>query len=991
MTEPRQILDFFSGPKPFNYALPVAMLYLVVGTVAQKYIGLYAATQIFFSDPILWLGPVPLPGLPFVLAVITLNLTLKLILKSAWTRQKAGIIVTHLGALLLLYGGLFTALFSSEGYLDLLPDQEKSVVSDYHQREFVLLNTKGESLQSFPVSELNVGKSLRISQPPLKIEILESCRNCAIVARQDAGEDFKGMAANMSLKPAPLKIQDEENLTGATFSLEGSQDDGNYLVLDEVPKLPEIRAGEETFLFALRKTQRPLPFTVKLLEFRRDLHPGTEMARAYESRVEIIDGQARWETVISMNQPLRYKGYTFFQSSFVQTPAGEMSVLAVVHNVGRIFPYLSGILMCLGLILHLVLGRGKKHRAPALLLGLCLLTPFGNPAWADARAQSLPTDSLALLPVLHDGRIKPLESFARAHLKRFSGRDSLSDIDALAWLEETFFDPARAEIRPILKISNPEVRALLGLSLREGHLYSTSEVSEKLGPRQKLITDIINTPQENWTPAQKDLITLQENLVLMDNLMSSLTLFLPLSVTLPEDVPETLKPYSGKTLNYLDVQKFREHLDAEVQSIIKNKNQDLESYTPTEQAIVYLSFSVTRLHEKGQRSTQLKVVPDTFGRKGEWLSPWTAVLAGKGSPQTAELFEQWKNLAAAYHSGNPQEWSTASSKLLNAMQKAASQTVSAQTLELEHLYHRLEPFSVAFALYLFTASALIGYLFFKSGYLLGLSLTSLLVGSCFQWAGLAMRITILQRPPVTTLYESILFVGAIAVAYALISYMFQKRPFWLALGSLSGILLGLLGFAHETDADSFVMLTAVLNTNFWLATHVLCITVGYALCLITALLAHWILFAMFQEKTDAPSSDLFTKLHLAALLALLFCAVGTVLGGIWADQSWGRFWGWDPKENGALLLVLWLVWLMHGRVSRQFTALLYTAGLAYLSAILAISWFGVNLLSVGLHAYGFTESAAWLFWGVLLGETVCVVGAIMLITQNAKNVLANES
>lgn len=139
------------------------------------------------------------------------------------------------------------------------------------------------------------------------------------------------------------------------------------------------------------------------------------------------------------------------------------------------------------------------------------------------------------------------------------------------------------------------------------------------------------------------MIALQENIVLMDNLMSSLTLFLPLSVILPEDVPDSLKPYAGKPLNYLDVQKFREQMDSELNAIIKAKGQDIESYTQAEQAVVYLSFSITRLREKGQRSTQLKLIPDTVGQNEDWLSPWASVLAGKGSPQTAMLFEHWKN------------------------------------------------------------------------------------------------------------------------------------------------------------------------------------------------------------------------------------------------------------------------------------------------------------------------------------------------------------
>ena len=991
MTALRQILDAFSGPKPFNIVLPIMMAYLVAGTIAQKYIGLYAATQMFFTDPILWLGPLPLPGLPCLLTIIALNLTLKVIMKSPWTKEKSGVIITHLGALLLLFGGLFTALFSQEGYMDLLNGQEKAFVSDYHQREFVLLDSAGNAVRSFDASALQVGKTLRITDPPLIVRIIESCRNCSIIARQDASGDFKGMAANMGLLPGPLKMQDEENLTGATFSVEGSQDDGKYLVLDEVPKLPEIRVNGETYRFTLRKAQHAIPFTIQLLEFRREMHPGTEMARAYESRVRIIDGKTRWESVISMNQPLRYKGYTFFQSSFVQTPAGEMSVLAVVHNVGRVFPYLSGLAMCLGLIVHLLFVRRSSRKTAALIIVFLLNSLWIHPACAQENTSALPMQEFSRLPALHNGRFKPLDSFARANLKLFSSRDHLENMSAINWLAETLFDPARAETIPVFKISNPDVLALLGLPLRRSHLYSAREVSEKLGNKQETILSIANLPEKNWTTAQKDLIELQKNLVLLDNLMSSLTLFLPLSVTLPDDVPDNLKPYSGKILNYMETLKFREHLEDELSRVIQSKGRDIETYTPTEQAIVYLSFSMTRLREKGEHSTELKMIPDTTAQDGPWLSPWSVVLEGKSNPQTASLFEHWKKLAAAYHDGDATAWANAVRDLNDSIRSLSSEKVDYKKLELEVFYNRLTPFFAAFILYVLSACILTGHLFFKMKILQTTAFIALLCGLLIQITGLAMRILILQRPPVTTLYESILFVGAIAVGYALISYIRQRKILWLALGAFSGVLLGLLGFAHETDADSFVMLTAVLNTNFWLATHVLCITAGYGFCLMTALLAHWALFTMIHDNESRPPPELFEKVQLAALLALLFCATGTVLGGIWADQSWGRFWGWDPKENGALLLVLWLVWIMHGRISGQFSPLIYTAGLAFLAAVLAVSWFGVNLLSVGLHAYGFTEAAAWLFWGVLIAETAFSLFSIYWITQNAGQKVSHET
>ena len=95
-----------------------------------------------------------------------------------------------------------------------------------------------------------------------------------------------------------------------------------------------------------------------------------------------------------------------------------------------------------------------------------------------------------------------------------------------------------------------------------------------------------------------------------------------------------------------------------------------------------------------------------------------------------------------------------------------------------------------------------------------------------------------------------------------------------------------------------------------------------------------------------------------ALVALLFAVAGTILGGIWADQSWGRFWGWDPKENGALLLVLWLLLVLHGRVAKKIRAIGTATCLVVGNVVVAITWFGVNLLNVGLHSYGFTESIA---------------------------------
>ena len=105
-------------------------------------------------------------------------------------------------------------------------------------------------------------------------------------------------------------------------------------------------------------------------------------------------------------------------------------------------------------------------------------------------------------------------------------------------------------------------------------------------------------------------------------------------------------------------------------------------------------------------------------------------------------------------------------------------------------------------------------------------------------------------------------------------------------------------------------------------------------------------------------------------IALFFTMFGTILGGIWGDQSWGRFWGWDPKENGALLIVMWLLMMIHLRLSGWVKAPGYALGLVLANITVALAWFGVNLLNVGLHSYGFTEGAFFNLFAFIIFEII---------------------
>jgi ABC-type transport system involved in cytochrome c biogenesis permease subunit len=192
-------------------------------------------------------------------------------------------------------------------------------------------------------------------------------------------------------------------------------------------------------------------------------------------------------------------------------------------------------------------------------------------------------------------------------------------------------------------------------------------------------------------------------------------------------------------------------------------------------------------------------------------------------------------------------------------------------------------------------------------------------------------------------------------------------------GSALGFATLLIAPHLATNPDTLEMMQAVLDTNFWLATHVTCVTFGYTATLVAGFLGMvFILGGVFTRMlTQSTLKIMGQMLYGVVCFATLLSFTGTVLGGIWADQSWGRFWGWDPKENGALLIVLMNALILHARwggmVKQRGMALLTVAG----SMITGWSWFGTNQLGVGLHAYGFNDQLA--FWLTVFWASQCLV------------------
>lgn len=946
MTKAAALSALLARPALMFWTLPWLMVLLVAGTVAQKYVGLYIAQKTFFSSFLFWWGPLPLPGGYSVTALIFLSLLAKFIGESRWCWQRAGIILTHFGALVLLAGGLLTAVTAREGFIVIDEGHESALVEDYHAR--VLTITKdGTEMFRMPQEALQEGRLLGLAEGlPFNVEIIDYMLNGTPQPRTAPQGKFplRGAAAKVEMIPAQPEMQNENNhgALGVVIRGTGVDTDGQYLMTEIMPVYPQLDVKDHVYELRFGKATSTLPFALALSDVEKDTHPGGDMARAYRSTLTIKDGDTTWPAEISMNNPLRYRGYTFYQSSYMlHADAQESTVLSVVWNTGRLFPYIASALISLGLILHLLVST-RGRRAALVVLGLLSLS-------GGAQAADMDMNDFRMIPVLHEGRLKPLETFAQTTLRGFAGRDRLDGLSADQWLAELLFDPVTAAQRPTFLIRNRDLQQVLRLPAQPGALYTLGQISQGLAPQGARIETLMRTPPDKREARQKALLDIHQKITDYTQLMRSFSLVLPLAVTPPESLlnAQEKKFFAGQLPDYLTLRKFEERAQKKLQEIIRQRGEDLEKYSDDERAVALFAWQLQTLSTASTGNHLFRVIPVTWSAE-ERVSPWAVLQDGQGSPATAALLEQWQTLGMAWLKNDQAAWRASAQALRGTLSPART-----NHFEAERLYNSANPFQWALALYVLAAGFMIMLARQYRPLYLWVGLWALIAGGLVHVAGLAARVYILARPPVGTLYESLLFVSLICVlAGGLLLWRRHDAFSGLAAALAGAVLLVVSLYFGALSGDSLSMLVAVLNTHFWLTTHVLIVTTGYGLAIIAALLAHAWLFRL-QDR-----SGLFIAMHRMALAALLFTAVGTILGGIWADQSWGRFWGWDPKENGALLIVLWIVWLLHGRLAGQLKPLTYTVGIAALNMVVALAWFGVNLLSVGLHSYGFISGIA---------------------------------
>jgi cytochrome c-type biogenesis protein CcsB len=610
-------------------------------------------------------------------------------------------------------------------------------------------------------------------------------------------------------------------------------------------------------------------------------------------------------------------------------------------------------------------------------LGLTLLPPRSTGEF-DLRA-------FARLPVLLNGRVQPFDTVARNSLLLMQGRQRFiaPDGQTLApaeWLLDVLFNPAVADDYQHFLIQNPEVLAVFGRETGDQKRFSFNELRAGLSEleRQSRLAEPVDDAVR--TPFQREAVDLYQRLVLYQRLKASLNL-------------ETSPDFLG------DLVRLQQQLPAG--SAAFRAKQAGQPYN--EKDYQALMEAASRFQFMSDSGYLLAIPPDPANPDPQaWTKLGTALLETfrRGSVNPDAM--AFAALGHTWRLKQPQDFNQVLSLYHEQLAKGFQPQL--RKCGIEAAFNRIEPFYSSMVLYVVAfLLAVVSWLKWpdvlerSAFWLVALAFVA-------STAGIATRMWLEGRPPVTNLYSSALFVGWIAVTLCLV----LERIFRNAIGAAAGGLIGFgtLIIAHHLalNGDTMEMMRAVLDSNFWLATHVVVITMGYGSTFLAGILAIiYIVLGVFTpwlKRTPATETVLITAVMsplagVAAAIAkpgaetnakmlermvygivcfaTLFSLVGTVLGGIWADQSWGRFWGWDPKENGALIIVLWNAIILHCR----WGGLVRARGLMMLAVfgnvVTSWSWFGVNMLGVGLHSYGFTQAAFnWLI--IFIAFFVAIIG-----------------
>ncbi len=641
-----------------------------------------------------------------------------------------------------------------------------------------------------------------------------------------------------------------------------------------------------------------------------------------------------------------------------------------------------------------------KKYLPWIFTGIFALEAFM--ALLPRHEKTFQTREFAVLPTLLNGRIQPLGSVARNTLLQIRSAQSVplegnggsewgtweqlrkdnrlplterhwwqfakhpKRLKATDWLMEAMMRPDLADDRYIFLVHLPELLNELKLEGKgienEGLRYfSFNELRPALDVVDTQVQRVLKSEAENRstveqrTVYQKQLFKLANALRLYSGVRFSLRP--ERSDDFAQEIDQFLKSAPAGVTAVKRQQAGQEFNQQDLDRIIENVGQ----------------------YDRMATAALLPLVPPA--RPEESRDNWTNIGNElKESVHTGEVPPAVKYYAAmvtAYRHDKPDDFNRAVADYRQWLGGKFAPELSKGVRE--SFFNNFQPFYRAMLIYLFAFLLGCGFWFNWSEPLRRSAFCLIVLAGLIHTFGLVFRMVLEGRPPVTNLYSSAIFIGWGAVILGLVLESIYKDGIGVVTAAAIGFVTQIIAHNLALGGDTMEMLQAVLDTNFWLATHVVAVTTGYASTFVAGFLGLlYILRGVFTRSlSDSTSKALARMMYGIVCFATLFSFVGTVLGGIWADQSWGRFWGWDPKENGALIIVLWNATILHAR----WGGMIRERGLACMAVfgniVTSYSWFGVNMLGIGLHSYGFMDQAfKWLIAFVISQVVLIAIGLL---------------
>ena len=355
----------FTSLKLTVVCLTLAMLLVFFGTLAQVDLGLYKAQNEFFRSFLIYWGPkgadwkIPVfPGGYLIGGLLLINLIAAHYSRFGFRKDKFGIIITHLGLILLLMGQLATDMLSTESSLHLRNGEAKNYSESDRLTELAVIgkvDPRTDQVVAIPDSRLAGGSVIRTPELPFAVRVKHFYRNSLLVAQPTAGFEksgaTQGAGPDVWIREEPRTTKmDERDTPSALVELEADGKSlGSWLVSTRLAAPQTVRFNGRAYDLILRLRRYYIPFNLQLLEFKHDIYAGTDIPKNFSSQVRVLNpatGEDR-EVKIKMNTPLRYGGLTFYQASFDQDDRG--SILEVVRNPSWVTPYLACLLVGVGL------------------------------------------------------------------------------------------------------------------------------------------------------------------------------------------------------------------------------------------------------------------------------------------------------------------------------------------------------------------------------------------------------------------------------------------------------------------------------------------------------------------------------------------------------------------------------------------------------------------------------------------------------------------